>query len=436
MGSYEQRLWPGNDAAPTQRERREGPYRVFIPDELSQLPLTLGPELSSRINRLERRLRGFTVSPDTIGMEALSRLLQRGEAVASSYIEGLRVSSKKLVQLQVERELGGVNGFTGGAAAQVVANLDIIETAVRDLAAKPWLAVEDVVALQQQLVAADRQAGLPQVGLRRFQNWVGGSQYHPLDAEYVPPPPEYVVGLLEDLMSYASGATHSALVQSALVHAQFETIHPFADGNGRVGRALIHLIWRARGLETVAALPLSAALATRSGEYVRGLTAFRGSDEVGSAAWRNGIEQWLNVFCDAAEAALQIATDFAADIAHKREDWKQLHQNYFVNTAKRGLRRDSTAVRLREDLPAYPMFTTGQVCRRLDVSKTAAERACKLLHDLDIIQPLSIAKGIRGWYAPDIFDVLNVYERKVASSQWNTASKAPWRPAPDRRAAR
>ena len=90
----------------------------------------------------------------------------------------------------------------------------------------------------------------PRLGgvIREEQNWIGGSSYNPCSATFVPPPAEHVQGLLEDLTVYINGDEHPALVQAAIAHAQFETIHPFADGNGRTGRALIHIILRRRGL--------------------------------------------------------------------------------------------------------------------------------------------------------------------------------------------
>src|SRR5699024_2660400 len=112
-------------------------------------------------------------------------------------------------------------------------------------------------------------------GVRTTQNWIGGSRHHPLESAHVPPPPEEVPTLLADLVQYMAGATHSPIIQAALVHAQFETIHPFPDGNGRVGRALIHTVLTRRGLTAAAILPVSLVLATLQEEYISGLDAFR-----------------------------------------------------------------------------------------------------------------------------------------------------------------
>ena len=120
-------------------------------------------------------------------------------------------------------------------------------------------------------------------GIREAQNWLGGSSYHPLEADFIPPPPELVPALLDDLMAYLNSAAHAPLIQAALVHAQFETIHPFTDGNGRMGRAPIHTVLARRGLLLSAVLPTSLILATLSDRYVEALSLFRGINPVENA---------------------------------------------------------------------------------------------------------------------------------------------------------
>jgi Fic family protein len=162
-----------------------------------------------------------------------------------------------------------VRGFTDNARL-VANNISALKRAARELAFAPIVTAQGITDLHGALLPDhDLQ------GLRTAQNWIGGSAWHPLGADFVPPPPARVQALIDDLAEYASGAAHAALVQAGLVHAQFETIHPFADGNGRVGRALIHTVLTRRGLTRTAVLPVSLVLLTRSDAYVRGLTAYR-----------------------------------------------------------------------------------------------------------------------------------------------------------------
>ncbi len=98
--------------------------------------------------------------------------------------------------------------------------------------------------LHRALLPDDRHPGM-----REVQNWIGGDDWHPLDADFVPPPPDRVPALMADLVEYMNGVVHAPLIQAAIVHAQFETVHPFTDGSGRVGRALIHAVLSRRGVD-------------------------------------------------------------------------------------------------------------------------------------------------------------------------------------------
>jgi len=181
-------------------------------------------------------------------LEGLARFLLRSEAIASSRIEGLQVSPQQV--------------------------------GLAELADEEDLTADNMVLLQGLLLADEPQLR----GLRDVQNWIGGSNHQPLDADFVPPPPDEVPALMGDLVAYMSTGEHAPLVHAGLVDAQFETVHPCRDGNGRVGRALVHTVLVRRGVTRPAVLPVSPVLLTRSSEYVDGLTAYRYSgDPVRSA---------------------------------------------------------------------------------------------------------------------------------------------------------
>ena len=138
--------------------------------------------------------------------------------------------------------------------------------------------------------------------IRTEPNWIGGLT--PVHAEFVPPPPEEVSALLDDLCAYVSGEDHSALMQAALAHAQFETIHPFADGNGRTGRALLQLVLRRRGIAQHFVPPISLVLATCSKQYVAALMGMRTEDAQTAA---EGVTEWLELIAQATRMACQQA---------------------------------------------------------------------------------------------------------------------------------
>ena len=145
-------------------------------------------------------------------------------------------------------------------AVEVLSNIDAMSAAIGEVGPGDPISVATLLTFHQRLLGNTRQAQLAG-RLREKQNWIGGSDYNPCAATFVPPPPELVPELMEDLCAFCTGETLPAVAQAAIAHAQFETIHPFADGNGRTGRALIQLVLRRRGLATRV---LAAALIGRS----------------------------------------------------------------------------------------------------------------------------------------------------------------------------
>src|SRR5207244_6049511 len=131
---------------------------------------------------------------------------------------------------------------------------------------------------------------------RDQQNWSGGSSHNPCSAAFVPPPSDRVRALMEDLCRFCDEDSLPAVAQAALVHAQFETIHPFADGNGRTGRALIHVILRRRDLAPSYVPPISVILGAKRDRYIAGLTAFRG----------DRVANWVEQFSGAARNAAKL----------------------------------------------------------------------------------------------------------------------------------
>jgi Fic family protein len=175
--------------------------------------------------------------------EAIARLLLRAEAVASSKIEGLQIGGRRLLRAQLARDTDG--GADDVGALEILNNVDAMRWAVSTLTARDRIAVDDLLQIHDRLLAGttlESHGGR----MREEQNWIGGSDFNPCRAAFVPPPPEHVPMLLEDLCAFLAEDSVPALVQAAIAHAQFETIHPFIDGNGRTGRALVHVVLRRR----------------------------------------------------------------------------------------------------------------------------------------------------------------------------------------------
>ncbi|MGH3981901.1 MAG: Fic family protein, partial [Pseudonocardiaceae bacterium] len=195
-------------------------------------PVVLSAGLAAHAAQVESGVRALSIAPETRALEGLARFLLRSEAIASSRIEGMQVTPQQLAlaELAQSEQLATVS-FTRNAAL-VANNITTLRKAASDLATAPSITAEGIDDLHHALLPDEQHRGQ-----RTVQNWIGG-----LDAQFVPPPPEHVGALMDDLVQYTTGGTHAALIQAALVHAQFETIHPYTDGNGRVGRALIHTV--------------------------------------------------------------------------------------------------------------------------------------------------------------------------------------------------
>lgn len=408
------------------RDKRSGPYQYYVPDRLTGSPLTTGPDLDQLLSRAERAVVSLNNGPGANDLAHLSRFLLRSEAIASSRIEGIAPSARQVALAELAQE-EDLEGFS--AQADLVArNMTLVRDATTRLAAADRISVEDVVAVHDALLADDQR----HLGLRTIQNWIGGSYQHPIDADFVPPAPDLVGDLMTDLVQYLNGAAHAPVVQAGLVHAQFETIHPFTDGNGRVGRALIHTTLARRGLTSVSVLPVSLVLATFSDEYVRGLSGYRYVGDAGSATGITGRQIWLVEFAAAVLRATEQAETLREDVAAVREDWEHRLSSFRSSQGRRHLRADSATARVLEDLPGTPVLTAATVERIHDVSAMAAGRALGELEEAGILKSGSAGRRRRAYWAPDVLDLITATERRLASTRFDTRASSPNRQVPAR----
>ena len=319
MAEWESFIWRAADSAPSRADRQGGPYETYRPDLLMERPLTLAADVSELAGRVEAAVRRLNELPGARGLEGLARFLLRSEAIASSRIEGLQVSPQQVGLAEVAEEESLTAENVNRTAKKVAANISALRRATHELAGEDRLTLVGIEQLQALLLADEPHLH----GVRDVQNWMGGSDYHPLGAEFVPPAPQLVPALVSDLVAYMNGGAHAPLVQAGLVHAQFETIHPFRDGNGRVGRALIHTVLVRRGLTRHAVLPISPVLLTRSQDYVQGLTDYRYTGPPAGLPAQRGVSQWLRFFLLAVEVAITQAEQFAASLEELRLHWEQ-----------------------------------------------------------------------------------------------------------------
>jgi len=273
------------------RDRSGCEYEAYIPDVLADRRFRLDGDVAAEVADAEGAVRRLNDTATTlVDTDALARLLLRAESVASSYIEGLVIGGRRLLHAEAARAMGDAAGDV--TAEEVLGNIDAMSWAVEALAAAPSITVDGLLEVHRRLLVG---TGLAEHAgkVRTEQNWIGGSSFNPCSAAFVPPPHEHVRALLDDLCAFASDDSLPAVAQAAIAHAHFETIHPFVDGNGRTGRALVHVILRRRGLAPRMLPPISLVLATWSKSYVEGLTATQYRGRPDSRAAHEGVERQL-----------------------------------------------------------------------------------------------------------------------------------------------
>ncbi|WP_322756160.1 Fic family protein [Frankia sp. Cas3] len=412
MGRYGEQLWAPNSAAPL-RGRRMGVYRPYCPDPLAGSPSSLHDDLIARATAVEAGIRSLTGTV-MVSLDRLAGFLLRSEAVASSRIAGIGVPPQQVALAEFASGAGTdsvVEGFSVNAR-RVARNIAALRHAVTDLAEPGAITVDGIVNLQRTLLPGHRHTGT-----RSVQTWLGGSEWNPLDAAFIPAPPSEVVSLMTDLAAYASGDAHPPLIQAGLVHAQFETIQPFDDGNGRVARMLIHAVLARRGLVTPAVLPVSLAFVSRSDRYVTALAAYCHDGPPGGRASHAALNQWLTFFLDSMVVAIEEARTFADEIAELRRSWDTRlaacrEQTVVVRNRPR---EPSTADRLITMLPGSPVLTAASAARILDVSVQAAWAAAEELVGAGILRRRQIGRGATGYLSREVSDLLTLAERRLAA---------------------
>jgi Fic family protein len=355
-----------------------------------------------------------------VNSEALARILLRAEAVASSRIEGLEIGSRRLLRAQAARAIGDEPSDV--TAIEVLNNLEAMAWAIEHLSSKKAITTKDLLAMQRRLLAGTR---LEEHGgkVRTSQNWIGGSDYNPCSASFVPPPHENVEQLLDDLCEFCSSDSLPAIAQAAIAHAQFETIHPFIDGNGRTGRALIHVVLRRRGLAPHVVPPVSLVLATWSRDYIDGLTSTRYLSSADSPSARDGMNRWMALFATAMRRAVKDAEVYDQRVGPIQEDWR----------ARLGRVRAGSALELLiEALPGAPVVTAQSAASLISRSEQAVNEAIPRLLEAGVLAQTTVGRRNRAFEAPELIDAFTDLERRLASPEGDTKSSAPTRPAPRR----
>ena len=422
MAEYVRKRWEPRFEGVTRRDRQGCSYDAYLPDSLAGWNLTLPGDLAADIADAETAIRDLNeAGTNHVSLEGLARFLLRVESVASSKIEGLDAGPRRLVEAEAALARGGETADR--VAVEVLGNIAAMESAIELALQAEQISVADLLEIHRVLM--DRSPR-PELGgvMRERQNWIGGSSYNPCSAVFVPPPPDQVHGLVQDLIEYVNGDEHSPVVQAAIAHAQFETIHPFADGNGRTGRALIHVVLRRRGLSPTFVPPISLVLATWSDDYISGLTAFRHTTPADTPDRSLAAHTWLRTFAGATLRACSDAQIYATRIDELVNQWRSS-----LGTARKGSALDL----LLDVLPGVPLLTVESASELIDRSDVAAGAAINRLAEAGILTQRNIGKQrYRIFEAPTVLGLFTSLERALASPTGDTEAQPPVRPVPMR----
>lgn len=386
-----ERRWKGDPGAMGGRKARQFlTYRAFVPDPIAAIQPVVTFETAGLISEAETAVGQLNADERVRGLEAIGALLLRAEAIASSRIEGIDLSQRNLARALIDPRAAR------GTARAVAANVVAMEQAIVIGDGEPELMAADILAIHRTLMAHE-PARVSPGAFRGEQNWIGGRLQNPSDARYVPPPEDRVEPLMADLVDFMNRDDLPAVAQAAIAHAQFETIHPFIDGNGRVGRCLVHMVLRRRGVAPVFVPPISIVLAAKANLYVDALVGFR----------EGRIDAWCASFAWACGKAAALSVDLAARVASLEAEWFQ--------RAGRP-RRDSAAARIIPVLPAQPITSAATMRAAIGARHQRALEGLKVLADAGVLRQVSEGDYDRQYAADELFELIEGYEQRVASA--------------------
>ena len=374
---YETVPWEPNASLPISRtaaRRNRGPYSAAIVPLISKLEVALPPELSALVDDATNEVARFDAE---LGREIapFSSVLLRSESTASSQIENLTASARAIAEAELQ-PLGSNN------ASLIVANTRAMTAAV-ELAHR--IGAESILQMHEALLSPSR----PDIaGKWRDQAvWIGGTRYGPHEADFVPPRSERVPHAIDDLVTFIDRDDVPALAHSAVAHAQFETIHPFPDGNGRTGRALLQAQLRNKRLTRNVTVPVSAGLLTNTDAYFDALDQYRRGDPL----------PIIDQITRAAFVAIENGGQLVEELRAIRGEWDEEIK----------ARRGTIAWRIADLLLRHPVVNTAFIATELGIAVPNVYRALGPLVDAGVLVESTGKRRDQVWRAPEVLRALD-----------------------------
>jgi Fic family protein len=380
-GHYEPRQWTSADG------RRSAEIEVYIPASISNQHLASAtPAEEAAAERAIQSLKG------EMDLQPFAGILLRSEGIATSRIEGEMASTRRVFEAEYAPE-----DVSDQQAHRIVNSIHVMSDVISD--AEKGVTAQDFDRWHARLfegVPVMFESGV----VRAKQNWIGTRTDTPVGADFVPAPPECLEEVLSDLASFLNRVDVAPLTQAAVTHAQFETIHPYPDGNGRIGRALVYRSWAYRGVSTTINPPVSRILVENRERYIDGLTAYRDGD----------LDRWLVFFFDVVHSAVSYTRSLAIKLAELADHWQE---------RLGGTHDDSLARRVVRELSTTPVLSAVEVAQRYDVTERGARAALDDLVERNVLTFRSLRKAKHGrpakvYEATELFALLDLTPQAFA----------------------
>ncbi|MCO4263960.1 Fic family protein [Pseudarthrobacter sp. MDT3-26] len=380
---YEERPWHSVQdeyGSRTQKRLAAGPYLAAVPAFIADQSISLDSELHALTEEAASELARFDAEVGQIAAPFASILL-RTESASSSEIENLTSGARQIA-------LAELGEHASKNAQLIVGNVRAMQAA---LSLSESIDGHAILEMHRALL---EQSNPEIVGHWRDQQvWIGGGGLGPHTAQFVPPHQDRVPALMDDLCTFANRADLPVLVHTAIAHAQFETIHPFPDGNGRVGRALIQSMLRGGQLTRNVAVPVSAGLLHNTSHYFDSLSAYRSGD----------IAPVVRSLAEASFAAVHNGRILINDLEIVQVEWR----------GRISARRDSAAHRLVDVLLRQPVIGAAAAAAQLGISAVNAQVAIDRLVDANILTQITDGRRNRIWLAKDVVQILDDFAARA-----------------------
>lgn len=365
----------------SQTELLSRPYRAAVTPAIADRDVRLPRETAAAAERAARRVIDFDREAGRDGIVPFAAVLLRSESASSSQIENLTSGAKQIALAELGED-------ARRNAIEIVGNVHAMQAA---LELSDHVDPDSILAVHRALLSA---AGSDAAGRwRTEQVWSGGGGYSPHQARFIPPAAGRVPLAIDDLCTFAVRDDIPALTHVALTHAQFETIHPFVDGNGRTGRALVHSMLRRRGLARSVTVPLSAGLLVDIDGYFQALTAYRSGDAAAI----------VESFSRAADAAVVNGRALLSDLTAARRLWADALR----------ARADSAAWPLLDLVCRQPVISAALVQEELGIAPNNALRAIRRLEDAGVLHRIGGRRRSVLWQAPQVLSALDAFAARA-----------------------